>query len=79
MIDLNQQRPIPTLFGEGISLFDLAGLLRAIRDKNLVLQVKIVDRPWEDLSPTIITQMTAAITSGLIRESNDIRLRLFTR
>lgn len=65
------------MFGEGISLLDLTSLLKAIRDKNLVLQVKILDGPWEDISKDVISKMVKTITSGSVTQSNDIRLRLF--
>jgi len=65
------------MFGEGISLLDLTSLLKAIRDKNLVLQVKVVDEQWEDISKNVISKMVKMITSGNITQSNDIKLRLF--
>lgn len=67
------------LFGEGISLVDLIVLLKAIRDKHLVLQVKIGNGPWDDLSSAVVTKMTGAVTQGFVNENNDIRLRLFDR
>ena len=79
MINERQSQPSAGLFGEGITLYDLADLLRVIRNKNLTLQVKIIDHPWENLSVAIITQMIGVITSGAINGSNDIRLRLFTK
>jgi len=79
MINKHQSQPSAGLFGEGITLYDLADLLRVIRNKNLTLQVKIIDHPWENLSVAIITQMIGVITSGAINGSNDIRLRLFTK
>jgi hypothetical protein len=74
-----QSQPPTGIFGEGINLYDLTMLLKAIRDKDLILQVKITDHPWQNLSLAIITQMTKAISSGDIRGSNDIRLRLFAK
>lgn len=67
------------MFGEGISLLDLATLLRVIRDRNLTLQVKIIDHPWENISVAVVTQMTAAVSAGIIKGSDDIRLRLFAK
>jgi hypothetical protein len=67
------------MFGEGISLLDLTLLLKAIREKNLTLQVKILDGPWEDISKNVISVMVKTITSGQITTSNDIRLRLFDK
>jgi len=65
------------MFGEGITIYDLMGLLKAIREKNLTLQVKIIDGPWENLSAAILSRMIEAITDGSITQSSDIRLRLF--
>jgi len=65
------------MFGEGISLLDLTSLLKAIRDKNLVLQVKVLDGQWEDISKDVVSKMVKMITSGSITQSNDIKLRLF--
>jgi hypothetical protein len=67
------------MFGEGVSLIDLTVLLKAIRDKDLVLQVKIIDGEWENLSGGAITRMIASITMGNITHSKDIRLRLFKK
>ncbi|VVB55256.1 Uncharacterised protein [uncultured archaeon] len=64
------------MFGEGVSMLDLMALLKAIREKNLVLQVKIIDKPWEDLSGKVVKAMIEAVTTGLIKQSSDIRLRL---
>ena len=67
------------MFGDGISIIDLHTLLKSIREKNLVLQVKIIDGSWEDISATVINKMVKTITSGNVTESSDIRLRLSNR
>lgn len=67
------------MFGEGISLVDLMALLTAIRNKNLTLQVKVIDGPWQDISQTVIGDMLNAVNTGRITQSSDIRLRLFER
>lgn len=67
------------MFGEGISMLDLVALLNAIRAKKLVLQVKINDAPWENLSADVIKNMTIAVTNGCITQSNRIRLQLFEK
>jgi len=64
------------MFGEGISMLDLMKLLTAIREKNLILQVKIINEEWENLSGPLITKMIKAITLGEITQSDNIRLRL---
>jgi len=65
------------MFGEGITIYDLMSLLKAIREKNLTLQVKIIDGEWETLSAHIVNKMIKAITLGSISNDSDIRLRLF--
>ena len=65
------------MFGEGISILDLTKLFSAVREKDLVLQVKIVDGPWENLSGPVVTEMIRSITTGKITHSSDIRMRLF--
>lgn len=67
------------MFGEGISILDLTLLVKSIREKNLVLQVKILQQPWEDFSPVSLQEMIRAITRGDVSDSGDIRLRLFDR
>jgi hypothetical protein len=67
------------MFGEGITILDLMALLKAIREKDLILQVKIIDGEWETLSGPVITKMISAITLGSITSSSDIRLRLFSK
>lgn len=65
------------MFGEDISLLNLVALLKAIREKNLTLEIKISDGGWEKLSKAVIGKMLEKIMSGTITSSNDIRLRLF--
>lgn len=67
------------MFGDGVTLDDLLSLFRAIRANDLKLQVKITMHPWEDLSPAVVTKMTAAILGGQIKNGEDIRLRLFAK
>jgi hypothetical protein len=64
------------MFGEGVSITDLFGLLNAIRDKNLHLDVKILDNEWHALSPIIVKEMITAIKGGKVLGASDIRLRL---
>lgn len=67
------------MFGEGVSILDLMALLKVIREKDLILQVKIIDEQWETLSGAVVTKMIKAITKGSITQSSDIRLRLFAK
>lgn len=64
------------MLGEGISLPDLIQLFKAVRDKGLQLDVKILDEGWEPITQASITAMLQAVVKGNIREGNDIRLRL---
>jgi hypothetical protein len=64
------------MFGEGVSLTDLFALLNIIRDKNLQLDVKILDEGWCILSPLVVKDMVGTIKAGKVLGGNDIRLRL---
>lgn len=64
-------------FGEGISPVDLFQLLSAIRGKTgLQLDVKILDEPWEPISPATLKAMILTVNTGKIQGTQDIRLRL---
>jgi len=67
------------MLGEGISILDLTMLLKAINDKELILQVKILDGEWKDLNKIQLKAMIKAITSGQLTSSDDIRARLFSK
>jgi hypothetical protein len=67
------------MFGEGISILELTKLFTAVREKDLVLQVKITDGPWKNLSGPVVTEMVQKITTGAITQSADIRMRLFAK
>ncbi len=64
------------MFGEGISVMDLMGLLNQIRTKELVLHIKVIDGEWQELSKKSFKEMVDAIGAGKIRQADDIRLRL---
>lgn len=67
------------MFGEGILITDLLPLLSSIRNKPMLrLDVKVLDGPWEPLSPLVIKNMILAITTNKIQKEQDIRLRLHT-
>jgi pantothenate kinase-related protein Tda10 len=68
-----------SMLGDGISMLDLVALFKAVLDKDLTLQVKILDEQWEDISRPVITTMITTIGSGKITQANDIRLRLFEK
>jgi hypothetical protein len=67
------------MLGEGISMLDLGLLVKAARDKDLVLQVKIMDGNWEDFNAVQLKKMITSITSGNVTSSADIRMRLFAK
>jgi hypothetical protein len=67
------------MFGEGVSIPDLIQLLNAVRKKDLVLQSKILDGPWETLTGVQVKAMLAAVTQGKVEGPQDIRLRLFSK
>ena len=66
------------MFGEGISLLDLTQLLKAIREKDLVLQVKIIDDEWQDLNKNAIHKILNSILGNRVNKTNDIRMRLYS-
>ena len=66
------------MFGEGISLLDLTQLLKAIREKDLVLQVKIIDDEWQDLNKNAIHKILNSIIGNRVNKTNDIRMRLYS-
>lgn len=66
------------MFGEGISLLDLTQLLKAIREKDLVLQVKIIDDEWQDLNKNAIHKILNSIIGNHVNKTNDIRMRLYS-
>jgi hypothetical protein len=64
-------------FGEGIPLSDLYQLLTSIRSKlSLQLDTKILNGPWEPISPLAIKNMILAINTGKIQDGQEIQLRL---
>ena len=64
---------------EGVSIFALTALIQAIREKHLVVQVKVLDGPWANLSMAKVQEMVLAVQTGAVADSRDIRLRLFAR
>ena len=65
---------------EGVSIFALIALIQAIREKaHLVVQVKVLDGPWANLSMAKVQEMVLAVRTGAVADSRDIRLRLFAR
>lgn len=67
------------MIGNGVSIFDLTKLLKAINDKDLVLQVKILDGEWADFDKNQLANMIQAILAGSLSSSADIRARLYAK
>lgn len=67
------------MFGDGISLLDLTLLLKEIRAKDLVLEVKVLTGPWGPVSKEKLGEMVKAIVQGKVNGAGDIRLRLFAK
>jgi hypothetical protein len=67
------------MFGDGISILDLTRLLGAIRQKELVLQVKILDGDWREFSRAALVDMVNAILGAKVNDSGDIRARLHAK
>lgn len=65
-------------FGEGISIPDLMQLVQAIKQKELTLQIKVLDGEWATLNKEVFRNMLQAITTGKLTNVADIRARLFS-
>jgi hypothetical protein len=64
---------------EGISLMDLMQLGKAVKDKKLTLQIKVLDGEWKDLDKNQFKAMLDAIMSGQLSTTADIRARLYSK
>ena len=64
------------MFGEGIGLADLILLLNAVKSKELQLEVKILDKPWQPIDINVIKAMVRTIQQERVVGTDDIRLRL---
>jgi hypothetical protein len=67
------------MFGDGVSIVDVTLLVKAVRDKGLAVQVKILEGPWEDVSGETIKRVIVAVNSGTISSASDVRMRLFVK
>lgn len=67
------------MIGEGISMLDLIQLGKAVKDKELTLQLKVLDGEWADLNKEQFKKMLDAILSGKLTSSSDIRARLYKK
>ncbi len=67
------------MIGDGISVMDLMQLGKAVKDKNLTLQIKVLDGEWKDLNKDQFKTMLEAIMSGQVSTTADIRARLYSK
>lgn len=65
------------MIGEGISMLDLMQLGKAVKDKKLTLQIKVLDGEWKNLDKQQFGEMLAAIVEGRLSSTSDIRARLY--
>ncbi len=66
------------MIGEGISILDLTQLAKAVKDKKLTLQIKVLEGEWATLDKTEFKKMLDAILSGKLSSTADIRARLYS-
>ena len=67
------------MIGEGISVLDLMQLGKAVKDKKLTLQIKVLDGEWKDLDKDQFKVMLDAVMSGQLSNTADIRARLYAK
>lgn len=67
------------MIGEGISVLDLMALGKAVKDKDLTLQIKVLDGEWADLDKVVFKNMLEAVLSGKLSSTADIRARLYSK
>jgi len=67
------------MIGEGISVMDLMQLGKAVKDKKLTLQIKVLEGEWKDLDKDQFKAMLEAIMAGQLSTTADIRARLYSK
>lgn len=67
------------MIGNGISILDLTQLAKAVKDKQLTLQIKVLEGEWADLDRDQFRKMVQAITTGEVSSTADIRARLYKK
>jgi len=67
------------MIGEGISVMDLMQLGKAVKDKKLTLQIKVLEGEWKDLDKGQFKAMLEAIMAGQLSTTADIRARLYSK
>jgi hypothetical protein len=66
------------MIGKDISILDLMQLGKAVKDKELTLQIKVLDGEWKDLDKGQFKSMLEAIMTGKLSSSSNIRARLYS-
>jgi len=66
------------MIGKDISVLDLMQLGKAVKDKDLTLQIKVLDGEWKDLDKEVFKNMLQAIMTGQLSSTADIRARLYS-
>lgn len=66
------------MIGEGISVLDLMQLGKAVKDKKLTLQIKVLEGEWKTLDKDQFKKMLEAIMAGQLSTTADIRARLYS-
>jgi hypothetical protein len=67
------------MIGEGISVLDLMQLGKAVKEKKLTLQIKVLEGEWKDLDKDQFKTMLEAVMSGQLSNTADIRARLYSK
>lgn len=66
------------MIGKDISILDLMQLGKAVKEKELTLQIKVLDGEWKDLDKAQFAAMLKAIMTGELSSTADIRARLYS-
>jgi len=67
------------MIGKDISVLDLMQLGKAVKAKELTLQIKVLDGEWKDLDKEQFKTMLDAVMSGKLSSTADIRARLYSK
>jgi len=67
------------MIGKDISVLDLMQLGKAVKAKELTLQIKVLDGEWKDLDKDQFKTILDAVMSGKLSSTADIRARLYSK
>jgi len=67
------------MIGKDISVLDLMQLGKAVKAKELTLQIKVLDGEWKDLDKDQFKTMLDAVMNGKLSSTADIRARLYSK